>query len=169
MFFLILPNIGPLMHLIAASASPLYNSTLSFPRNLDNLSRSYRLTNLQVSAPSKLLIVTSNSSLSLLLAHVPSLLKSSDLRASFIALSILATLSISVRINSLLLDIWLSTLINYCITNLVDTVVRMKVKSYGYSLKNIPIPSKSRDLKCMVEKVECFKRRLRWKAYHFCK
>ena len=45
----------------------------------------------------------------------------------------------------------------------------MEVKNYGYSLKNILIPSKSRDLKCMVEKVECFLRRLRWKAYHFCK
>ena len=45
----------------------------------------------------------------------------------------------------------------------------MEVKNYGYSLKNIPMPSKSRYLKCMVDKVECFIRRLRWKAYHFCK
>ena len=45
----------------------------------------------------------------------------------------------------------------------------MEVKNYGYSLKNIPIPSKSRYLKCMVEKVESFIRRLRWKAHHFCK
>ena len=45
----------------------------------------------------------------------------------------------------------------------------MEVNNYGYSLKNIPKPSKSRYLKCMVEKVECFIRRLRWKACCFCK
>ena len=43
------------------------------------------------------------------------------------------------------------------------------MKNYGYSLKNIPIPSESGYLKCMVEKVECFIRRLRRKAYHSCK
>ena len=45
----------------------------------------------------------------------------------------------------------------------------MKTKNFGNSLKNIPIPSKSKYLKCMVEKVESFVRRLRCKAYHFCK
>ena len=45
----------------------------------------------------------------------------------------------------------------------------MEVENYGYSLKNIPVPSKSRYLKCMVEKVENFIRRLRWKAHHFYK
>ena len=39
MFFLILSNIGPLMLLIAASPSYLYNPTLSFPSNWNNLSR----------------------------------------------------------------------------------------------------------------------------------
>ena len=45
----------------------------------------------------------------------------------------------------------------------------MEMKSFAYSLKNIPIPTKRKYLKCMVEKVETSIRRLRWKAYHFCK
>ena len=45
----------------------------------------------------------------------------------------------------------------------------MEAKNFGYSLKNIPIPTKSNYLKSMVEKVESFIRRLRWKAYFFCK
>ena len=45
----------------------------------------------------------------------------------------------------------------------------METKNFGYSLKNIPIPTKSNYLKSMVEKVESFIRRLRWKAYFFCK
>ena len=45
----------------------------------------------------------------------------------------------------------------------------MQTKNFGYSLKNIPMPSKCQYLKCMVEKVESFVRRLRWKAYYFCK
>ena len=40
---------------------------------------------------------------------------------------------------------------------------------FGYSLKNIPITSKSKYLKYMTEKIESFVRRLRWKAYHLCK
>ena len=36
-------------------------------------------------------------------------------------------------------------------------------------MKNIPIPTKSNYLKCLTEKTENFIRRLRWKAYHFCK
>ena len=68
-----------------------------------------------------------------------------------------------ISINSSLLDIRLNTLINYFITNLADTLFSMEVKNYGYSLKIVPIPSKSRFLKCMVEKVECSIRRLRWK------
>ena len=45
----------------------------------------------------------------------------------------------------------------------------MELKNFGYSLKNIPIPSKSNYLKCMIEKVESFVKRLRWKAFYFCK
>ena len=45
----------------------------------------------------------------------------------------------------------------------------MGKKNFGYLLKNIPIPTKSRYLKGMVERVESFIRRLRWKAYFFCK
>ena len=37
------------------------------------------------------------------------------------------------------------------------------------SLKIIPIPTKSNYLKCLTEKTKNFIRRLRWKAYHFCK
>ena len=44
----------------------------------------------------------------------------------------------------------------------------MEIKNFGYSLKNIPIPTKSNYLKCLTEKTENFIRRLRWKAYHFC-
>ena len=68
---------------------------------------------------------------------------------------------------------WLSTLIKHCITDLISTysvqVIKHGAKNFGYSLKNIPMPSKSKYLKYMVEKVESFVRRLRWKAYHFCK
>ena len=45
----------------------------------------------------------------------------------------------------------------------------MKLKNFGYSWKNIPIPSKTNYLKCMIEKVESFVKRLRWKAFYFCK
>ena len=64
---------------------------------------------------------------------------------------------------------WLSTLIQHCITDIIDTLIYMETKNFGYSLKNIPIPTKSNYLKSMVEKVESFIRRLRWKAYFFCK
>ena len=45
----------------------------------------------------------------------------------------------------------------------------MEANNSGCSLKNIPIPSKSKYLKFMVEKFENFVRRLRWKAYNLCK
>ena len=45
----------------------------------------------------------------------------------------------------------------------------MEIQNFGYSLKNISIPTKSNCLKCLTEKTENFIRRLRWKAYHFCK
>ena len=42
----------------------------------------------------------------------------------------------------------------------------MEMKSFDYSLKNIPIPSQRKYLKCMVEKVESFIKRSRWKGHH---
>ena len=39
----------------------------------------------------------------------------------------------------------------------------------GYSLKNIPIPSKRNYLKSLMEKVESLIKRMRWKAYFFDK
>ena len=45
----------------------------------------------------------------------------------------------------------------------------MEAKNFDYSLRNVPIPSKCKYLKCIVEKIEIFVRRLRWKSYHFCK
>ena len=41
------------------------------------------------------------------------------------------------------------------------------LKHLNYSLKNIPIPSKKQYLACLIEKVESFIRRLRWKAFFF--
>ena len=41
------------------------------------------------------------------------------------------------------------------------------LKYYDYSLKNIPIPSKNSYFMTMLEKVESFIRRIRWKAYFF--
>ena len=45
----------------------------------------------------------------------------------------------------------------------------MEIKNIGYSLKNILTLTESNYLKCLIEKTENFIRRLRWKAYHFCK
>ena len=45
----------------------------------------------------------------------------------------------------------------------------MEIENFGCSLKNIPIATKSNYLKCLTEKTENFIRRLRWKAYYFCK
>ena len=42
----------------------------------------------------------------------------------------------------------------------------MEAKNLGYSLKNIPIPTKQHYLKAMIDKVESFITRLRWKAYN---
>ena len=39
--------------------------------------------------------------------------------------------------------------------------------NFDYSLKNIPIPSNQSYLKTMIEKVEAFIKRIRWKAYFF--
>ena len=43
----------------------------------------------------------------------------------------------------------------------------MDKKNLGYSKKNIPIASKKAYMKKMMEKVESFVRRLRWKALFF--
>ena len=43
----------------------------------------------------------------------------------------------------------------------------MERKNYDYSLKNIPLPSKDAYKKRLVEKVEIFIKRMRWKAYFF--
>ena len=44
----------------------------------------------------------------------------------------------------------------------------VEAKNLGYSLKNIiPIPTKQHYLKYMIDKVESFITRLRWKAYFF--
>ena len=43
----------------------------------------------------------------------------------------------------------------------------MESKNLGYSLKNIPIPSKASYLKSMIDKVENFIKRIRWKAHFF--
>ena len=45
----------------------------------------------------------------------------------------------------------------------------MNPRNYGYSLKNIPLPSDNTYLKCLTDKVEHFIRRLRWKAFWFGK
>ena len=45
----------------------------------------------------------------------------------------------------------------------------MESENLGYSLKNIPIPSKTNYLKSMMGKVENFIKRIRWKAHFFDK
>ena len=44
----------------------------------------------------------------------------------------------------------------------------MEKKNFGYSLKNILIPTRPNYLKSIVEKVKSLSRRLRWKTYFFC-
>ena len=43
----------------------------------------------------------------------------------------------------------------------------MDSKDIKYSLKNIPIPAQSTYLKCLVDKVESFVKRLRWKVFFY--
>ena len=43
----------------------------------------------------------------------------------------------------------------------------MESKNLGNSLENIPIPSKASYLKSMMDKVENFMKRIRWKAHFF--
>ena len=45
----------------------------------------------------------------------------------------------------------------------------MEARNLGYSMKNVPIPPKQRDLKSIMEKVETFIARLRWNAHFFDK
>ena len=45
----------------------------------------------------------------------------------------------------------------------------MEARNLGYSMKNTPIPPKQRYLKSMMEKVENFITRLRWKVHFFGK
>ena len=45
----------------------------------------------------------------------------------------------------------------------------MNAKNFEYSLKNIPSPSKAAYLKSLIDKVEHFLKRMRWKAFFFDK
>ena len=77
---------------INSSKSSMYNPTFSLPIKLDCLSRRHKPTSSQTLAPSKLPIVRSNNASSPFLTHVPSLLKSSDFLASFVALMALPSI-----------------------------------------------------------------------------
>lgn len=43
----------------------------------------------------------------------------------------------------------------------------MNTRNINYSLKNIPVPSQSTYLKCLVDKVESFVKRLRWRVFWY--
>ena len=43
----------------------------------------------------------------------------------------------------------------------------MESKNLGYSLENIPIPSKANYLRSMMDKIENFIKTIRWKAHFF--
>ena len=45
----------------------------------------------------------------------------------------------------------------------------MRQFQFDYSLKNIPLPSRDAYLKSLIEKVESFTKRMRWKAHFFLK
>ena len=45
--------------------------------------------------------------------------------------------------------------------------MNLEAKNFGYSLKNIPVPSKANYLKSLVEKIESLIIRMRWKALFF--
>ena len=44
---------------------------------------------------------------------------------------------------------------------------RLNKINFGYSLKNIPIPSNQHYLRCLIDKLNSFIRCLRWKAFYF--
>ena len=52
-------------------------------------------------------------------------------------------------------------------TLIVSSAIAMEKVNLGYSTKNIPLPSRSEYMKNFIEKTEHFRRRMRWKAYHF--
>lgn len=43
----------------------------------------------------------------------------------------------------------------------------MERVNFGYSMKNIPIPSTKEYKKSLIEKTESVLKRMRWKAFHF--
>ena len=45
--------------------------------------------------------------------------------------------------------------------------MNLEAKNFSYSMKNIPVPTKTSYLKCLVEKVESLIIRMRWKAVFF--
>ena len=45
----------------------------------------------------------------------------------------------------------------------------MEPTKFDYSLKNIPIPSNNYYLKCLIDKVDSFLRKVRWKANFYDK
>ena len=56
------------------------------------------------------------------------------------------------------------------LSSLVRTIPRnyeMEKTNFGYSLKNIPIPSKQSYIKSMIAKTQNFLKRLRWKAHFY--
>ena len=91
-YFLILSGTGSLLLLIAASPSSLNSPTFSVPIRLDSFSRRYKPTSSKIQASSKLPFVTSNNISFTFFNQVPSLLKSSDFLASFIALMALSSI-----------------------------------------------------------------------------
>ena len=44
---------------------------------------------------------------------------------------------------------------------------QLKRVTFGYSLKNIPIPAANTYRKALVKKVECVLKRMRWRAFFF--
>ena len=45
----------------------------------------------------------------------------------------------------------------------------MERVNFGYSLKNIPIPTKNQYMKLLIEKTDSFVKRIRWEIYHYDK
>ena len=45
--------------------------------------------------------------------------------------------------------------------------MEMEKINFGYSLKNIPIPSSKQYLKCFIDKLNSFIRRVRWKVFFY--
>lgn len=45
--------------------------------------------------------------------------------------------------------------------------MNLEAKNFGYSLRNIPVPTNASYLKCLVEKIESLIIRMRWKALFY--